>query len=57
MAKNSYKDLTVFFIPPWYVEHKYIKEKISHSGFLRAAVFRAKISYPMGWIGALLSRF
>ena len=51
MAKNSYKDLTAFFIPPRYVDHKNMKEKISHGGFLRAALLRAKISCPMGWIG------
>ena len=27
MAKNSYKDLTAFFIPPKYVDHKIMKEK------------------------------
>ena len=51
MAKNSYKDLTAFFIPPKYGNQKNMKEKISHGGFLRAALLRAKISCPMGWIG------
>ena len=27
MAKNSYKDLKAFFIPPRFVDHKNIKEK------------------------------
>ena len=25
--QNSYKNLTAFFIPPWYVDHKNMKEK------------------------------
>ena len=51
MAKNSYKDLTAFFTPPKYADQENLKEKISHGGFLRAALLRAKISCPMGWIG------
>ena len=51
MTKNSYKDLTAFFMHPRYVEHKNMKEKISHGGFLRAALLKAKISCLMGWIG------
>ena len=47
MAKNSYKDLTAFFTTPKYADQKNMKEKIS----FRAAVLRAKISCPMGWIG------
>ena len=50
MAKNSYKDLTTFFTPPKYEDRKDMKEKISHGGFLRAAILRAKISCLMGWI-------
>ena len=32
--KKSYRDLTAFFIPPWYVDYKIMKEKIFHIGFL-----------------------
>ena len=34
MAKNSYRDLMAFFIPPMYVDHNNRKEKISYGGFL-----------------------
>ena len=48
MAKNSYKDLTSFFVPPKYADQTNMKEKISHGGFLRVALLRAKISCPLG---------
>ena len=51
MAINSYKDLTAFFTTFKYADHKNMKEKISHGGFLRAALLRAKISCPMGRMG------
>ena len=51
MTKNSYKDLTAFFTPSKYADQKTMIEKIFHGGFLRAALLRAKISCPMGWIG------
>ena len=56
MAKNSYKDLTAFFTPPKYADQKNMKEKISHHGFLRAALLRAKTSCPMGWIGLAIKK-
>ena len=54
MAKNSDKGVTPFFTPPKHADQQNIKEKKSHSGFLRAALLRAKMSCPMGRIGAAI---
>ena len=51
MTKISYRDLTVFFIAPRHVEHKIMREKNIPWWLFRAALLRAKISCPMGWIG------
>jgi len=57
MAKNSYKHLTVFFIPPRYEDHKNMKEKKYPTEAFRGQHYLGQ-KQAAQWAGlALLSRW